>query len=406
MLLLNWRDTGHPAGGGSERYVEQMAHGLARRGYRVDIQCAAYPHAGVGEWRDGVRYRRRGSTFSVYAHALLASARTRADVVIDVQNGMPFLSKLVARCPVVVLVHHVHREQWASALGSVFGRVGWWIESWLAPKVYRKCRYVTVSEVTRSELAELGVDPARVEVVPNGLDPVPAHSGRRAPEPTLAVVSRLVPHKRVEHAIDVLALLGQRWPTLRLDVVGQGPWENELREYARTRGVERRVTFHGWVEEHTKHEILARSWLHLCPSVKEGWGIVIMEAAAHGVPSLAYRSAGGVTESIVEDRTGLLADDFDEFADGVERLLADAHLRRVMGEAATTHAGRYRWEDSVAAFESLVRELTVDGPDQRVEPVDEPVGERGGRPLVEVPATRPHGERGGAVDGDRAEGHA
>ena len=65
VLLLNWRDTGHPEGGGSERYVERMAEGLARAGYRVEIQCAAYPGATAGEWRDGVRYRRRGNKFGV-----------------------------------------------------------------------------------------------------------------------------------------------------------------------------------------------------------------------------------------------------------------------------------------------------------------------------------------------------
>ena len=94
--------------------------------------------------------------------------------------------------------------------------------------------------------------------------------------------------------------------------------------------------------------------MHVCPSVKEGWGIVIMEAAAHGVPTVAYRSAGGVAEAIVEHRTGLLADDFDEFVRHTATLLRDQPLRKAMGAAGRVRAGEFCWEESLDAFESVV----------------------------------------------------
>ena len=410
VLLVNWRDTGHPEGGGSERYVERMAEGLARSGYRVEIQCAAYDGANAGEWRDGVRYRRRGNKFGVYVHALRAIRKARADLVVDVQNGMPFFARLAAGGPVLVLVHHVHREQWISALGEALGRIGWWIESRLAPWLFRKCRYVTVSEITKGELADLGVDRSRITVVPNGLDTPPHCESRRDTGPTLVAVSRLVPHKRIEHAIDVLARLARRWPDLRLEVVGRGPWDEVLREHARDRGVGDRVVLHGWVDEQAKHEILERSWLHLCPSVKEGWGIVIMEAAAHGVPSVAYRAAGGVAESIVEGRTGLLAEDFDDFAAQVEGLLADQRRRDVMGAAGIEWASKFSWERSAADFETLVRDVAgMAAPLARVltpHGTHELVDQTAGRGGVEVLASRANGERARIADGGGAERHA
>jgi glycosyltransferase involved in cell wall biosynthesis len=354
VLLVNWRDTRHPEGGGSERYVERMAEGLARRGYDVIVQCAAHRNAPADEVVAGVRYRRRGGRLTVYARALVAIATIRADVVVDVQNGLPFFSRLVARCPVVVLVHHVHREQWTAVLGPVLGRLGWFVESRLAPRLYRKCRYLTVSEVTRAELAGLGVAAARTTVVHNGLDPVPRTRAERDPDPTIVLVGRLVPHKQVEHAIDALARLTVRWPKLRLEVVGDGWWLDNLRRHAELREVQDRVTLHGWVEEQDKHEIIARSWLHVCPSVKEGWGVAIMEAAAHGVPSIAYRAAGGVAESIVDGQTGLLAADFDDFVRKVDRLLRVDSLRAAMGAAGSARAAEFQWERSVDAFEALV----------------------------------------------------
>ncbi|HEV2781643.1 MAG TPA: glycosyltransferase family 4 protein [Actinophytocola sp.] len=351
VLLLNWRDTAHPEGGGSERYLERMAEGLVGRGYRVTIQCAAYQGAAADEWRGGVRFRRRGNRFTVYPRALLAVAGLRPDVIVDVQNGIPFFSRLVARCPVLVLVHHVHREQWRSVLGDTLGRLGWWIESRLAPWLYRGCRYLTVSEVTRDELATLGIRPERVTVIRPGLDPPPRTSAEPDEDPTLVVVGRLVPHKRIEHAIDALARLSERWPKLRLEVVGQGWWRPNLLRHAELRGVEDRVTLHGWVDERDKHEILARSAVHLCPSVKEGWGIAIMEAAAHGVPSVAYRAAGGVCESIVDNKTGVLAEDFEAMVHHIDHLLRWPAYREALGRAGRDRAAGYGWERGVDLFE-------------------------------------------------------
>lgn len=367
VLCLNWRDTRHPEGGGSERYIEQIAEGLAGLGDEVTIFCAAHPRAPRDETVNRVRFRRRGGRLTVYLRALWYVLRHRADVVIDVQNGMPFFSVLLARCPVIVLVHHVHREQWRVVLPAPLARFGWWIESWLTPRIYRNCQYVTVSEVTRRELIGLGVTPDRITVVPNGTSPIPpaivggtSLPGQRSvvssgsSEPRLVTVGRLVPHKRVEHAIETLHRLSSRWPTLRLDVVGEGWWSDRLVAYARERGVADRVTMHGYVAEQTKNELLAGAWLHLCPSLKEGWGLVVMEAAAHGVPTVAYRYAGGLAESVVHGATGLLADTTEEFTEAVSRLLADHRARSTMGEAARQRAFTFTWANSVKAFDSLL----------------------------------------------------
>ncbi|HKT04663.1 MAG TPA: glycosyltransferase family 4 protein [Rugosimonospora sp.] len=365
VLMVSWRDTRNPEAGGSEVYIERIAQGLVRRGYDVTILCRRYPGSARTEMLDGVRFRRRGNRYTVYLWALLSLLRSRQDVVVDVQNGMPFFSRLVTRSPVVLLVHHLHRQQWRSWFGPVLGPLGWWVESRISPLVYRKCRYVTVSEHTRTELTSLGVAAERVAVVPNGFEPVPDVPPQRSAEPMLVVVSRLVPHKRLEHAVEAVARLSHRWPDLRLEIVGRGPSDVALRQLATERGVADRVVLHGWVDEQAKHEILARAWLHLCPSQKEGWGISVMEAAAHGVATVAYRSAGGVCESVRHGTTGLLAGDgegpggnVDEFVTQVERLLADPRLREAMGQAGRAYARSFDWERSADAFEEVLCEAT------------------------------------------------
>jgi glycosyltransferase involved in cell wall biosynthesis len=376
VTILNWRDTVHPEGGGSERYVERIAAGLARRGCEVVIRCARYPGSTAVEHRDGFVLRRAGGRFTVYPRALLGLVADRflgrrPEVLLDVQNGVPFFGRLVAGCPVVVLVHHVHREQWPVALGPIAARIGWWLESRVAPLVHRGLQYVTVSEVTRAELAELGIDRERIAVIHNGTDPIMTHPAPAAPAtrarrgepagapadtaPSLVVLGRLVPHKRVEHAVGVLARLRPRYPGLRLRVVGEGWWHERVVEEAQRLGVEAAVDFLGFVSEADKHAVLARSTVMLVPSLKEGWGLVVIEAAQHGVPTVAYRNAGGLSESVLDGSTGLLVDDFEGMVAATERLLRDGGLLESMGEIARAHAARFTWAAATTSFETVLR---------------------------------------------------
>jgi glycosyltransferase involved in cell wall biosynthesis len=354
VLFLNWRDLSHPEGGGSERYVHRIAEGLAAAGLRVTLLCAAHDRAPAEEMVRGVRVVRRGGRLGVYPRALAYVLGSRPRMVVDVQNGVPFCSPLVTRAPVTVLVHHVHREQWPIVFGRLGGKVGWWLESVLAPRVYRRSRYVTVSQATRAELAGLGVAAERVTVVPNGVEPVLDVPTPRSATPRLVVVGRLVPHKQVEHAVQVLARLRDGWPGIRLAVVGEGWWEDRLRAEAERLGVADLVEFTGYLDEPAKHAQLASAWVHLCPSVKEGWGLVVTEAGGHRVPTVGYRSAGGLRESVVDGVTGVLVDDLDQMTAAVDRLLADEELRRSMGAAAARHAAGYDWTSSVRGFAGVL----------------------------------------------------
>jgi glycosyltransferase involved in cell wall biosynthesis len=357
VAFLSWRDTHNPEGGGAERYLEKMARGLVERGVRVTIFCAAHAAAPPDEVVDGVRFIRRGSKLTVYSEGFRALARGRlghVDVVVDVQNGLPFFTRAATRSPVVVLVHHVHREQWPVVYPGLVGRVGWAIEHGLAPRLYRSCQYVAVSRATRDELVPLGVDRRRIAVVHNGTDPiVPTGVGKSA-HPTIAVVGRLVPHKQVEHAIDAALALRDDLPDLRLHVVGSGWWEAELHRYAADRGAGDTVVFEGHVDEARKHEVYEQAWVLALPSLKEGWGLVVGEAGMHRTPTVAYRSAGGTRESISHDVSGLLVDEPRDFVDALRDLLGDAGLRGRLGEGALGMSHRFTWEHAQESFAHVV----------------------------------------------------
>jgi len=369
VLMLCWRDTGHPQGGGSEAYLQRIGAQLAASGIAVTLRTARYPGAPRREVVDSVRIDRAGGRYSVYVWALLAMAlnelgarlglrplrRARPDVVVDTQNGLPFLARLVYGRRVVVLVHHCHREQWPVA-GPVLGRIGWFVESTLSPRLNRRNQYLTVSLPSARDLVALGVDNERIAVVRNGLDQAPAQSlsGPRSAAPRVVVLSRLVPHKQIEDALEAVAALRSRIPGLHLDIVGGGWWQQRLVDHARRLGISDAVTFHGHVDDVTKHHVLQSSWVHVLPSRKEGWGLAVVEAAQHRVPTIGYRSAGGLSDSIVDGVTGILVDSRAELVDRLEELLSDPVLRDQLGAKAQTRSGEFSWTQSAEAMRAVL----------------------------------------------------
>ena len=352
VLLVNWRDTTNPEGGGSERYVEEVAKGLAALGWSVTVLCAAYPGSPREARRHDVRYVYRGSKVTVYLRGLLHALLHRPDRVVDVQNGLPFFTRLVRRTGVVVLVHHVHEQQWQVVYPGWRGRLGWWLESRVAPRLYDDCRYVTVSSASRDELRSLGVKD--IEVIHNGTDPAPPRQQPKSDAPTVLCVGRIVPHKQLEHAVDAVAAARDVLPDARLVVVGSGWWEDSLRAYVEERGLQDAVEFRGHVSEDDKHAAYDEAWVLALPSLKEGWGLVVGEAAGHGVPTVAYRSAGGPTESVHDGVSGVLVDNPDEFTATVIELLRDKDLRQRLSDGASAGADTFSWCAAALAFDRLL----------------------------------------------------
>ncbi|MGA9374612.1 MAG: glycosyltransferase family 4 protein, partial [Mycobacterium sp.] len=284
--------------------------------------------------------------------------RARPDVVVDTQNGIPFLARLAYGRRSVLLVHHCHREQWPVA-GRRTGRFGWFVESRLSPALHRRNQYVTVSLPSARELTDLGVAPGRIAVVRNGVDAAPQASltAARSATPRVAVLSRLVPHKQIEDALDAVAVLRRRIPDLHLDIVGGGWWEQRLVDHAAARGIADAVTFHGHVDDEAKHHVVQHSWVHIMPSRKEGWGLAVIEAAQHGVPTLGYRSSGGLTDSVVDGVTGLLVGGPEDLVEGLRRLLTDSVLRDELGAKARIRSAEFSWMLSADAMRTVLESV-------------------------------------------------
>jgi glycosyltransferase involved in cell wall biosynthesis len=307
VVIANWRDGRHPQAGGAELYCERVARELHDAGVLVTFLTARPRGSARREHTPYGTVVRGGGRYTVYPFVLLWLLLHRRAVhgVIDSQNGIPFFAPLVLprRTPVLLLIHHVHQQQFA-LLPLPLAVLGRWLEAAGSRLVYGRGTVCAVSPSSRAEIrSQLGLR-GPVHLAPPGL--TPATPGSRAARPRIVCVSRLARQKRLDRLIRAMPLLLRLQPGTELHIVGDGAARGELQRLAAELGVGRAVVLHGRLPAGARDALVASAWVTALPSPREGWGLSVMEAAALGVPAVAY-DVPGLRDTVRPGRTGWLA---------------------------------------------------------------------------------------------------
>jgi glycosyltransferase involved in cell wall biosynthesis len=356
--LLSWRDLADVEAGGSEVHAATVARLWAEAGVEVVLRTSyAQGHAPVIT-RDGYRVIRRAGRYLIFPRAVLSELIGRhgpSDALVEIWNGMPFLSPIWYRGPKVVLLHHVHAEMWQMVLGDErpwAATLGDAIERRIAPLAYRRTPVVTLSSSSKDDIVEQLHLPARnVEVVPPGIDPIFTPGGERSADPSVVAVGRLVPVKRYDELIRAVAEARRRQPRLSLTIVGEGYEREQLDQLVLDLDLADSVTFAGRVSDHELVALYRRAWMVASASAREGWGMSLTEAAACGTPAVATRIIGH-TDAVIDGRTGVLVDPDDPIALGaaIADLAEDNARRAQLGEYALANAARFTWESTAVGI--------------------------------------------------------
>jgi glycosyltransferase involved in cell wall biosynthesis len=357
--LLAWRDLDDDEAGGSEVHAHTIARLWAEAGIEVTMRTSfAVGHPPTAT-RDGYQVVRRAGRYLVFPRSALAAATGRMgqrDGLVEIWNGMPFLSPIWARGPRVTWLHHVHAEMWRMMLPGPLATVGDLIERRLAPPFYRRTPVVTLSASSRHELVhELGFRADRVSVVPPGIDPVFSPGGEKSPTPLVVSVGRLAPVKRFHLLVDALVALKADHPALEAVLVGDGQERPALEARVAEAGATAWIRLPGRISETELVDLYRRAWALSSASAREGWGMTITEAAACATPAVVTRISGHA-DAVVDGQTGLLAD-LADLGPALGRVLADADLRARLSAGAAAHAARYTW---AATAEGTLRVLADD----------------------------------------------
>ena len=346
ILWVNHRCPRHPEAGGAEVHLTEVCKRLVERGCEVTLLSERFHGSPRDENVDGIRVKRSGGKFQVHLRSLIQVAQLarRNDVVVDdIAHGIPWWSGLVTRKPVIGVIHHVHQSITRVELCRPLG-----LATRLAERTVRFAydRIITVSEASKIQVeTELGVDPSRIRVVYHGVDhEMFKPSGEKFGEPTLLWLGRIKRYKNLEDLLSAFAWAQRSVPNLRLVVAGEGNHRLCLEESVRKHDL-KHVTFLGRVSVEDKVKLLQRSWALCLTSFIEGWGLVLTEASACGLPAISYDS-GGPREAVVDGRTGFLVEQGNvrSLGERIVQIALDSRLRGSLSTGALEYSRRFDWE--------------------------------------------------------------
>jgi glycosyltransferase involved in cell wall biosynthesis len=305
--MLNWRDPQNPLSGGAERVTQGYLAALAQRGHEVYWFANSFPGCAPEVVIEGIRIVRGGGIGSSILHARRwFKKQPRFDLVIDQHHGIPWYAPWWCGTNSIGYIHEVLGPIWDAFYKFPWNTVGKWQEVW-THWLYRNVVFWTACESTQDLLVRHGV--RQVKIIRYG---VHTHALPSLPPKTLsiplqlAVVSRLAPNKRIDHAVRTVAELKKRGVAANLKIVGTGETQEPLRRLIQERGLEADVSFTGSLPEKEKDELLRGSHLLLHTSQREGWGLNVIEANAMGTPAAVY-PVEGLRESTLDNETGVVA---------------------------------------------------------------------------------------------------
>ncbi len=313
ILWFSWKDITHPLSGGAEVVTNELATRLVRDGHEVTLVTGSYKGAAPTATINGYSVIRTGNRVSVYYKAwqyYRQHLRGWADLVIDEVNTIPFFAKFYAGERNILFVHMLCREIWFYQLPKWLGWVGYVIEP-LYIRMLSDRKVITVSESTRADLVRHGFIPENVSIISEGIEMDPIAdlgSVSKYDTPALLSLGSVRPMKRTLDQVKAFELAKRDIPELKLKLAGDhnGSYGSKVLEHIRNSPFAADIEVLGRVSKAKKVELMQKCHLIMVTSVKEGWGLIVTEAASQGAPAVVY-DVDGLRDSVRHGETGLIA---------------------------------------------------------------------------------------------------
>lgn len=360
--------------GGAEMRIHELGKRLSARGHEVHIfgikwwegedtfEYEGMTLHGVCKARDlYINGRRSISEAIIFAAKLFPELRKENFDLIDV-SVFPYFSCFTAKAVSVLkktrLVftwHEVWNDYWYDYLGKA-GFFGQMIEKTVSKLSENN---IVVSGWTKNRLEALGVSGEKIKVIYNGIDlkrisgiepdcgKVPSDLENKKYD--IIFAGRLIKEKNVDLLIKAVALLKTDFPEIRCCIIGDGPEKAELMELAKEIGVYGNVEFAGFQEYGALIGKTKASKVLVLPSSREGFGMVVIEAFACGVPVVTVKAKYNAAQALVENGVdGLVVEPTDrEIAKATQKMIGKNPEYRKISEAAFKKAEKYDWEEII-----------------------------------------------------------
>lgn len=358
ILWISWKDRWHPQWGGAEVLTHELRKRLSAEGHGVTLLTSRYAGAAKHETRDGMHIIRVGR--SRYSHPFRAimhynlHLRGKFDLVVEEINAAPYFSVLTEpKAKRFVFYHHLEREVWLHEAPPPLNVFGYFVFEPLATRLLGRsgAPLITVSDSTRQELHHYGFTPDRAHIISEGIElqPMPAlDMTRKYARPTVLSLGGIRAMKRTLDQIQAFEIAKKWLPELQLKIAGDasGPYGQYVLNYIAASPYAADIEYLGRISQDEKVRLMRSCHVITVSSVKEGWGLIVTEAASQGTPAVVY-NVPGLRDSVLHNQTGLVTSEHPAaMAAGIARLLGNRATYQKLRHGAWQWSKRITFDQS------------------------------------------------------------
>jgi glycosyltransferase involved in cell wall biosynthesis len=365
ILWFTWKDGKNPQAGGAEFINEELAMRLAKNGHQVILLVGGFLGCNREETINGYKIIRLGNRWTVYLKAYRyyrQNLKGWADLIIEEINTIPFLTDLyTGKEKRILLIYQLCREIWFYQMFFPLNLIGYLLEP-LYLFFMRRTVCITESESTRNDLQRFGFDENRIRVFPVCIEMDPVEdlkSITKFPEPTVLSIGALRSMKRTIHQIEAFNFAKYSIPALKLLIAGDGSlgYKKKVLQAISDSPFRKDIQYLGRIDLGEKYELMQRSHIILVTSVKEGWGLIVTEAASQGTPAIVY-NVDGLRDSVKDGYSGFICGENTPagMATKIIELLADEGAYEVIRSNAWKMSNAFTLEK---CYESFLKGLEI-----------------------------------------------
>ncbi len=370
ILIFSWRGPKHPNAGGAEISTFEHAKRWVKAGHKVILFTSFYKGAKKEETIDGVNIIRQGNqVFGVQIEAFkwyFFRKHPKFDLVVDQFHGIPFFTPLYIKTKKLGFIHEATKEvwklnPWPKPFNLIPSTLGIILEPLIFKLFYKQTPFMTVSESTKKDLINWGISESQISVINNGLNaPKLVGFPKKEFKKTLIFLGALSKDKGVEEVLKTFALIYKKEKNWQFWVVGKSDsrYLKKLKLQGKVLGIERKIKFWGFVSEQKKFELLSKAYISINPSIREGWGLVVIEAASMGLPTVGF-DVPGLRDSIRDEITGIICSEntTDNLAENILKLIEDKKKYKRLSKNAISWSKKFSWDNSAKKSLNLLKEV-------------------------------------------------
>ena len=370
ILVFSWRDPKHPLAGGAEQVMHEHMKGWIEKGHKVSLLSSRFSKSKQRETIDGVEVVRMGHQYlgvQVAGFFYYLKNKDNFDIVVDQFHGIPFFTPLYVGKPKMAVLQEVAREVWLKNPLSIPFK---WIVGWIGYfgeffvfQLYRNTIFMVGSESARKDLQKMWINQKNITVIPHGVLLPRKRDNYLLPKnkiKTIVFLGMMTEDKGIMDALEIFRLLNMKdnynfWIIGRAETI---TYENKIKKFVKDNNMEKKIKFWGFVSQEKKFELLAKSHLLVNPSIREGWGLVNIEANAMGTPVVAYKYPG-LIDSVKSGYSGVFSkkNTAASLAEEIAMLMRDKSGYLKLTRSSKMWSKKFDWEASRKMGLKLINKL-------------------------------------------------